>query len=160
LTFLTALSVLGLLIPEDHTAVVFDVFWAYWDLLILVQGQYKLEPAGSHGSWGVDDYVVLPFLFGSAQLIDHGEMVPSNVIDPMIAKNYKDKYSYCKWIDYICQVKTGPFHEHSRMLYSLRTLPHFTKLNGGMIKMYVGEVMNRFPVVQHFRCGSVLKWSK
>ena len=46
------------------------------------------------------------------------------------------------------------------MLYSLRNLPHFVKLNGGMIKMYRGEIMDRFLVVQHFRCGSLLKWEE
>jgi hypothetical protein len=32
------------------------------------------------------------------------------------------------------------------------------QLNGGTMKMYSGEIMERFLVVQHFRCGTLLKW--
>lgn len=158
LAFIAALAALGIVQPEDAEAIVFDVFWAYWDLVVAVQERYRLEPAGSHGSWGLDDYVFLPFLFGASQLIDHSEITPTNVIDPVIAKAYVPDYSYCRWIDYIYKVKKGAFAEHSRMLYSLRNVPHFTKLTGGMLKMYKGEVMDRFLVVQHFRFGQILKW--
>lgn len=158
LAFITAMHKTNVLTDEDLEAVVFDVFWAYWDLQVAVLKRYHQEPAGSHGSWGLDDYVFLPFGFGAFQLIDHPEVTPENVIDPNIAKAYAADYSYCRWIDFIYQEKKGHFCEHSRYLYSLRKVPHFTKLSGGMLKMYKGEIMDRFLVVQHFRFGSVLKW--
>jgi serine/threonine-protein phosphatase 2A activator len=158
LAFISSLAVLGLIEPDDCPAVVFDVFWSYWDLTLEIQQQYNQEAAGSHGAWGVDDYLALPYVFGSAQLIDHPEITPANVIDAEVARANRDEYVYCKWIDHVMNVKIGPFFEHSRTLWSLRNLPHFAKLNGGMLKMYVGEIMDRFVVVQHFRCGSLLKW--
>jgi len=158
LAFIVSLLSLGILTKEDYPAIVFDVFWRYWDLIVAVQKRYNQEPAGSHGSWGLDDYVCLPFVFGSSQLVDHYEITPSNVIDPTLSKGYSSEFSYCRWIDYIYQVKKGNFAEHSRMLYSLRNVIHFTKLTGGMLKMYHGEIMDRFLVVQHFRFGELLKW--
>ena len=38
------------------------------------------------------------------------------------------------------QVKTGPFAEHSNQLWNISAVPHWEKVNSGLIKMYKAEV--------------------
>lgn len=43
---------------DEKLAMVTKIFWEYLEMIRMVQKVYKLEPAGSHGVWGLDDYQV------------------------------------------------------------------------------------------------------
>lgn len=66
--FLYCLARVGIVKQDAAAALVLTVFPRYLKLMRRLQTTYWLEPAGSHGVWGLDDYQFLPFLWGSAQV--------------------------------------------------------------------------------------------
>jgi len=134
---------------------------------------YNLEPAGSHGVWGLDDHSFMPYIFGSAQLTRPitdtepmplegsvlGAPRPSAVVKPESVDMYRGSNMYFSAIGFINDVKTGPFGEHSPILYDISGIKDgWGKINKGMIKMFNAEVLSKFPVVQHFPFGSLFSW--
>ena len=119
---LLLLAKLGVFGEQDQPALVLRVFVRYVALMRALQLTYKLEPAGSHGVWGLDDYCFLPFLFGGAQLEGSRQYTPESIHDEK-ALAEKGEWLYFEAIAFIKQVKTGPFHEHRYQLPPLPVLP-------------------------------------
>lgn len=156
--WLYCLARLGLIVEEDYHAVVARVFVKYLDLMRKLQLVYSLEPAGSHGVWGLDDYHFLPFIFGSSQLIDHKYMKPKSIHNEDILENFSKEYLYLSGIAFVKKVKKGIFAEHSPMLDDISGVPNWNKVNSGLLKMYKAEVLEKVPIMQHFLFGSLIKW--
>ncbi|KAF5843475.1 hypothetical protein DUNSADRAFT_15770 [Dunaliella salina] len=158
--FLHCLSKLGVFTEADHGCVVSLVFNKYLNLMRRIQTTYWLEPAGSHGVWGLDDYNFLPFIWGSAQLINHPLIRPKSIHNPDILEEFADEYLYLGCITFVKQVKKGPLQETSPMLCDISYVPHWAKVNSGMIKMYQAEVLSKFPIMQHFLFGSIIPFQR
>ncbi|XP_076890067.1 uncharacterized protein LOC143541034 [Bidens hawaiensis] len=156
--WLYCLTRLGVITEQDYQAVVARVFVKYLDLMRKLQLVYSLEPAGSHGVWGLDDYHFLPFIFGASQLIDHRYMKPKSIHNEDILDNFSNEYLYLQCIAFVKKVKKGPFAEHSPMLDDISGVPNWKKVNSGLLKMYKVEVMEKVPIMQHFLFGSIIKW--
>lgn len=66
---------------------------------------YTLEPAGSHGVWGLDDTSFLPFLLGSGQLRDQSSAPQTaSIMQPEIVQAQKEKNLYFSAIAWINKV--------------------------------------------------------
>ena len=94
---------------------------------------YTLEPAGSHGVWGLDDHSFIPYIFGSAQLSPainspkdipmegsiSGAPDPGDVAKATVVERERKTNMYFSAIGFIYDVKKGPFWEHSPMLFDI-----------------------------------------
>lgn len=67
--WMCGLHMVGVVNQDDFPLLVFHVFGRYLDMMRTLQRVYMMEPAGSHGVWGLDDFQFLPFLWGSAQFL-------------------------------------------------------------------------------------------
>jgi serine/threonine-protein phosphatase 2A activator len=67
--FLLCLVKLRVVDESELSALVLRVFAAYVKTMRKLQQTYLLEPAGSHGVWGLDDYHCLIYVWGSAQVM-------------------------------------------------------------------------------------------
>ncbi|KXS20825.1 Phosphotyrosyl phosphatase activator [Gonapodya prolifera JEL478] len=173
---LCCLDVLGFFDERDYPALVLQVFDRYLQICRTLQIKYNLEPAGSHGVWGLDDHQFLAFTFGAAQLRENPTVTimskpihentpaiprehvlkPKSILNDDLVAAAANDYLYFGCIAHIKAVKRGPFSEHSPMLYDISAVPTWVKVNSGLLKMFVNEVLAKFPVVQHFLFGTLL----
>jgi serine/threonine-protein phosphatase 2A activator len=125
----------------------------YFSLVRKLRLVYRLEPAGSHGVWSLDDYHFLPFILGSSQLCDGNTQPKDLLTNPSFSELDFDSDFFSDALLDILRSKRGPFREHSPLLFSLRNCSSWDELNIGLIKMWRGEVIGKFPVAQHFLFG-------
>uniref|UniRef100_A0A672LQY8 Serine/threonine-protein phosphatase 2A activator n=1 Tax=Sinocyclocheilus grahami TaxID=75366 RepID=A0A672LQY8_SINGR len=154
--FLCCLCKVGALRMEDQLAIIFKVFDKYLQVMRKLQKTYRMEPAGSQGVWGLDDFQFLPFIWGSSQLIDHPTLEPRHFVEEKVVNEYHQDYMFLECIKFINEMKTGPFAEHSNQLWNISAVPSWSKVNQGLIRMYKAECLEKFPVIQHFKFGSLL----
>ncbi|CAJ0599424.1 unnamed protein product [Cylicocyclus nassatus] len=158
--FLLCLYRIGYFTKSDNRAVVLRVFVKYLHLCRTLQTTYKMEPAGSQGVHSIDDFQFIPFLWGSAQLAGNKSLVPESYLKPTTVEANAHKYLFFDCVNFINQTKSGPFYQHSNQLWNISAVPTWTKVNSGLFKMYEGEVLKKFPVVQHFRFGTLFSFEK
>jgi serine/threonine-protein phosphatase 2A activator len=162
-----------------------EIIPKYLQVVWGLQDRYGLEPAGSHGVWGLDDYQFIPYAIGAAQLRNQSSYLPSAISSPShkpdtpklpivellqfipgpstLSSRTNPSTGvppfanlYTTSIARIHSLKKGPFFEHSPILYDVSlSVPNWGKVYSGMMKMWEAECLSKRPVVQHFPFGTV-----
>ncbi|KRY39773.1 Serine/threonine-protein phosphatase 2A activator [Trichinella spiralis] len=140
LMFLLCLWKVGYFDDTSTAVLVLRIFDAYIKLCRRLQMTYKLEPAGSHGAWCLDDYQFCPFLFGSSQLIGNSDFLPRSLCEPDIIRRYADDYMLKRVLLQNIQMDYIPFAQYR--IGETLTAAYF--------------VLKKFPVAQHFLFGILL----
>ena len=118
---------------NEERGIVLGIIDPYLNLIRRLIETYTLEPAGSHGVWGLDDHSFIPYILGSAQYgpaispedqtptegSREGAPKPADVTKKMAVDRERDTNLYFGAIGFIYDVKKGPFWEHSPMLYDI-----------------------------------------
>eukprot|EP00607_Mallomonas_marina_P008711 CAMPEP_0182424880 /NCGR_PEP_ID=MMETSP1167-20130531/11147_1 /TAXON_ID=2988 /ORGANISM="Mallomonas Sp, Strain CCMP3275" /LENGTH=376 /DNA_ID=CAMNT_0024605031 /DNA_START=261 /DNA_END=1391 /DNA_ORIENTATION=+ len=134
-------------------------FGSYVHTMRRLQDTYILEPAGSHGVWGLDDFYCVVFVWGSAQLCGHPSLSPSSIHDNEIIEDESliKQYLYLDSIRFIRHIKKGaPFSESSPMLNDISGLSDWKSVYRGLYRLFQGEVIQKFPVAQHIAFGQLI----
>lgn len=118
---------------DIERSIVLGIFEPYLRVCRRLILTYTLEPAGSHGVWGLDDHSFQPYIYGSAQLTRpitdeepmplEGSVLrapkPGQVAKAEFVQEERKRNMYFSAIGFINDVKTGPFWEHSPILFDI-----------------------------------------
>lgn len=130
------------------------VFLGLLNLIGIGNGASVLQSEGKKGKWRVWAREVPFFFFFSSYRpspLPLSVYPPSHDLMCVLAAGEQGQtprrplLSTSLVLDFLFQMKTGPFAEHSNQLWNISAVPSWSKVNQGLIRMYKAEVSGVWP---------------
>ncbi|XP_030370352.1 serine/threonine-protein phosphatase 2A activator-like [Scaptodrosophila lebanonensis] len=147
--FLCGLFKAEILVSEDTVAAALLLFGRYNHLMRRLIQTYHMEPTVSRGDWGIDEYCMIPYLWGAAQLGLEAPFTPVQCELEENLKTYRHDYLLVECLDDRMKLRVGVLGEHSFELWCLLSMSSWAEVYKTLIECYLRDVMGDFQFVQH-----------
>eukprot|EP00917_Polyrhabdina_sp_WS-2016_P020817 GHVP01044696.1.p1 GENE.GHVP01044696.1~~GHVP01044696.1.p1 ORF type:complete len:296 (-),score=42.73 GHVP01044696.1:115-1002(-) len=136
---------------------IFIVFDKYIRIVQKTQKRFCLEPAGSKGVWGLDDYQFLSIYFGTSQLINRPEFEPPEIcFESAMIEQFCEESLYMQSLKYIQQTKIGTFEMVSPFLFDEVRGNPWEGVTEDLFCFYLNAVLSKHQAIHHITFGDIL----
>ncbi|EDV35410.1 uncharacterized protein Dana_GF19862 [Drosophila ananassae] len=148
LFFLCGLFRSGILLAKDTVAAALMLFGRYIHLVRRLVTTYALPIAKNPRSF-IDDYYVLPYLWGAAQLSSEELFSPIQCEQPKLIENYRQDYMMMELIEHLQKTRGGQLSHVAFQLWCILSIPSWSQVYRGLERNYISHVLSSFETVEN-----------
>ncbi|KAH8409150.1 hypothetical protein KR009_009321 [Drosophila setifemur] len=148
LFFLCGLFRAGILMAEDTVAAALMLFRRYISLVRRLVTTYTL-PIAKNPRCSIDDYYVLPYLWGAAQLSVDPPFTPMNCEQPMVVETHRQEYIMVELIEHLQKTRGNQLSHVAFQLWCILSVPNWPEVYRGIERNYISDVLCSFHTVQN-----------
>ncbi|SPP82463.1 serine/threonine-protein phosphatase 2A activator [Drosophila guanche] len=148
LFFLCSLFRAGILVAEDTVAAALLLFHRYIRLIRRLILTYSLSLTKNSRS-SMDDYYVMPYIWGAAQLSLDAPFSPMQSELPLTIETHGQEYMFLEIIDHLQKTRGFQINHSAFQLWCILSAPTWPQVYGGIERSYVSNVLASFETVEN-----------
>ncbi|XP_022232542.1 serine/threonine-protein phosphatase 2A activator [Drosophila obscura] len=148
LFFLCGLFRAGILLAGDTVAAALLLFHRYIRLVRHLILTYSLSLT-KDPSRSMDDYYVMPYIWGAAQLSLDAPFSPMQSELPLTMETHRQDYMLLEVIDHLQKTRGLQLNHIAFQLWCILSAPTWPQVYGGIERAYVSNVLSTFETVEN-----------
>nr|XP_036675238.1 serine/threonine-protein phosphatase 2A activator [Drosophila suzukii] len=145
---------------EDLAASALVLFDRYLKFVRRLQVTYSVISSNWHGGYSLDKFQFVPFIWGFAQLCYGAPFSPQKMLDEDTIAQYRKEYLLIDCVAHMANTYIGTFARHSSQLWSLAALSSWTKIQRGVMLMYMEDILLDFDNLNALRFGELMSFEE